>query len=438
MPYDVDIVVLSNIPKELGSDIEVIVGLPTKDPRSLPFGHRRLFYERADDYDLYIYTEDDTLLRKKNIEAFLHVTQVLPENEIAGFVRYELDSSRGKYISTVHSHYHWVPDSVKTIGEYTFAHFTNAHSACHILTQEQLKMVISSGGYLVAPHQGRYALLETAATDPYTQCGLTKMICISHWEDFLIHHLPNQYIGELGLKINEFQMEIEALLSMKSNEKFKGQLFQTEKNLPTSKWDKKYYEKCRFDILELIPRGIKSVLSVGCGWGETEAKLVEKGIRVVCIPLDSIIGVHAEAKGIEVVYPGFDKALDILADEHFDCVIFSEVLQHLPDPADILSRFSKLLADDGILIASVPNFNHVKVWRDFLSKNLPYRDKKMFDRTQLHFSTKATVKKWLAESGLEEDRIIYGLRERYRKPARLSLGMLNDFLASQLIFMGRK
>ena len=34
--YKVDIVVLSNIPKILGPDIEVIVGLPTKDPWSLP------------------------------------------------------------------------------------------------------------------------------------------------------------------------------------------------------------------------------------------------------------------------------------------------------------------------------------------------------------------------------------------------------------------
>ena len=43
MSLKVDIVVLSNIPKDLGSDIEVIVGAPTKDPWSLPFGHKRIF-----------------------------------------------------------------------------------------------------------------------------------------------------------------------------------------------------------------------------------------------------------------------------------------------------------------------------------------------------------------------------------------------------------
>ena len=42
MSYDVDIVILSNVPKELGSGIEVRVGLPAKNPWSLPFGHKEL------------------------------------------------------------------------------------------------------------------------------------------------------------------------------------------------------------------------------------------------------------------------------------------------------------------------------------------------------------------------------------------------------------
>ena len=88
MSYGIDIVILSNIPKELGSDIEVRVGLPAKNPWSLPFGHKKLFAERIDEYDLFIYSEDDTLIKQENIDAFLKVTKVLPENEIAGFLRY--------------------------------------------------------------------------------------------------------------------------------------------------------------------------------------------------------------------------------------------------------------------------------------------------------------------------------------------------------------
>ena len=139
MSYQTDIVVLSNIPKELGPGIEVKVGLPSKNPWSLPFAHKKLFAERANDYDLFIYSEDDTLITENNIKAFLDVTRILPEHEIAGFLRYEFDTLGKKYYSTVHSHFHWIPGSVKRIGDYSFARFTNDHSACYLLTREAIE-----------------------------------------------------------------------------------------------------------------------------------------------------------------------------------------------------------------------------------------------------------------------------------------------------------
>lgn len=90
MPFDTDIVVLSNIPKDLGSDVEVILGCPTKDPWSLPFGHKEVFADRISDYDLFIYSEDDTLITERNIRAFLKAVEVLPKQEIPGFIRFEL------------------------------------------------------------------------------------------------------------------------------------------------------------------------------------------------------------------------------------------------------------------------------------------------------------------------------------------------------------
>ena len=95
--FPLDIVVLSNIPKDLGPGVEVIVGLPTKDPWSLPFGHKALFAERMQQYDLFIYSEDDTLITERNIDAFITMTKILPEKYIAGFLRYEI-SETGKKI----------------------------------------------------------------------------------------------------------------------------------------------------------------------------------------------------------------------------------------------------------------------------------------------------------------------------------------------------
>src|SRR5512135_300952 len=42
MRLRLDLHVLTDVPKTLGSDVTLHVGLPNRNPRSLPFNHRRL------------------------------------------------------------------------------------------------------------------------------------------------------------------------------------------------------------------------------------------------------------------------------------------------------------------------------------------------------------------------------------------------------------
>src|SRR5215831_15402082 len=137
MSYQTDIVVLSNVSKDLGPGVEVIRELPNKNPHSLPFAHKRVFGERRDAYDLFIYTEDDILITERNIEAFLRVTSILPPDELAGFFRWEQYPDGKRYYPDAHAFYRWMPESVKTIGDHTFARFTNDHSGCYALTRSQ-------------------------------------------------------------------------------------------------------------------------------------------------------------------------------------------------------------------------------------------------------------------------------------------------------------
>jgi 2-polyprenyl-3-methyl-5-hydroxy-6-metoxy-1,4-benzoquinol methylase len=438
MSEQVDIVVLSNIPKDLGPGIEVKVGLPAKNPWSLPFGHKQLFAERADEYDLFIYSEDDTLITGKNIKAFLDMTRILPEDEIAGFLRYELDPRGMKYYSTVHSHFHWMPDSVRTIKGHTFARFTNDHSACYLMTQKQLRMAIDSGGFLVGPHEERYDLLVTAATDPYTQCALRKVICVSHLEDFELYHLPNVYIGKLGLAEGEFRRQIDELLKIAGDGSSTGSLFPTETRFKQAHWSKSYYEKCRYDILQLVSRQSKNILSIGCGWGATEEALVQRGHRVAVIPLDSIIGACAQAKGIEVTCPDFDKAYAALSRRQFDCVIFSEVLQYVHDPVTILSKFAGLLTDEGAMVISVANFHNIRFRRELAQERTSIGDISSFDKTGLHLSTKSKIKKWLELSNLKAIHSQYGLEGRSRRFAHIMPGILKDLIAAHYLVVVRK
>ena len=267
MPYPVDIVVLSDTAKNPGQNVEVRVGLPDRNPWSLPFGHKRLFAERVDDYDLFIYSEDDILITQRNVEAFLTASKTLPEDMIAGFVHAETDDDGGLYFDPVHSHFHWDPASVRTIEGDSFAYYTNEHSACYLLTRDHLKRAIHSGGFLVAPHENRYDMLCAAATDPYTQCGFRKMVCLSRLTDFTVYHLPNNKYAVRPYRASSvFYRQIEALLDLQKNGRPGGLLFDPETKLLNAGWSKDYYEGVRNDVLSFVPPAAKNVLSIGCGW----------------------------------------------------------------------------------------------------------------------------------------------------------------------------
>ena len=147
MSFPVDIVVLSNLPKKVAPGVEVIVvDLNGKNPWSLPFPHKQVFADRKSEYDLFLYSEDDTLVTEKNIRAFLEVSAALPDNEIPGFLRYEQGHQGEENYPEIHGRFHWDPQSVSFRGGHTFAYYTNEHAACYLLTQEQLGRAIESRG----------------------------------------------------------------------------------------------------------------------------------------------------------------------------------------------------------------------------------------------------------------------------------------------------
>ena len=115
IPYEKDIIVQSNIKKDLGDDIQCLVGLPNADPRSLVFAHRQLFIDNLHNYDLFLYTENDILITQQNIEAFLNISKVLPEDQVLGFVRYEVNQKNEILLTDIHYHYHWIAKSVQCV-----------------------------------------------------------------------------------------------------------------------------------------------------------------------------------------------------------------------------------------------------------------------------------------------------------------------------------
>jgi 2-polyprenyl-3-methyl-5-hydroxy-6-metoxy-1,4-benzoquinol methylase len=425
MPFEVKIVVVSDRPRQLGADVEVQVGLPSKNPYSLPFAHKKVFADRVDEYDLFIYSEDDMLVTETNINTFLKLTGCLPENAIFGFLRYEVDAYGKRYFPDAHRRFHWVLNSVERHGGEIFARYKNDHSAVYMLTKNQLRTAIDSGGFLVSPHEGDYDMRESAATDPYTQCGFRRLLCISHLSDILIHHMPNVYIGKIGIEFEEFEKQIEALLTL-SNSNY--ELFDTCKKLNVPYWDKWFYEDTDPIIVEALTGPNKRVLSIGAGWGRLEEDVKRMGHFVLAVPIDNVIAASLRYRGIDVVEPNLQSALNQLRGSTFDCLILSNVLQHLNDPQESLRRFTELVGHDGIIIAKIPNFNFFR-----------YKSNGQVSRTDSKFKSIhiQELRQWFDSMGFKAKIIATG-SERVNCLYRLAGPILASRLARSFVLIASR
>jgi 2-polyprenyl-3-methyl-5-hydroxy-6-metoxy-1,4-benzoquinol methylase len=428
--FETRVVVLSNIDKDVGGDVEVRVGVPSRNPWSLPFAHRELFREEIEKHDLFIYTEDDTLLRERHLSAFQWAESVLHKDEIAGFLRTERDPDGNVYYSSCHSFFRWIPDSVRERGGALWARYSNEHSACFVATREQIQNGIEVGGFGREPHEGRYDMLCAAATDIYANCGFERLICLDRLEDFSIEHLPNKYIGKMGLAKPDLMIQLEALRQVYMGKLPRYELLEPETKLPGSRGAKHFYEKPDARILAMVDSAA-SVLSWGCGSGALEEPLVSSGVKVVGVPLDAVIGSNAQRRGLEMVYGPEDVAMEQLKGAGFEAVILSDILHLVDDEDALLSGLFNTLAEGGRLVCRVPNFFDLGMLRRRFTDER-YRMAWNKERVGAGLLQAAELKQLAEGCGFREVEVSYGLQGRRQSLSAWSMGLLDQWLGSHV------
>ncbi|MGE3327839.1 MAG: glycosyltransferase [Acidimicrobiia bacterium] len=397
MRFDVDVVVLTEASKDVDGATEIRIGLPTSHPYSLPFAHKELFAERADAYDLFIYSEDDTLITQKHVDSFLWATSVLPPTSIAGFLRSEKTPDGTLSCSTVHNHFHWIPESACVHGGQIWAEFSNPHSGSFILTRAQLRKAIESGGFIANPHAARYDMLVTAATDPYTSCGFNKLICVSRLDDFLLPHLSNKYHGSMGLALDEVKRQGAVLERIALGLETDTRLFNPRARTDDHRWDKRFYEAPDSGLLARVPRRPCRILSVAVGSGALETALLERGHEVVGIPLDNVIAATAAHAGIRLTSPDLEQAQRELAGERFDVIVAQEALHHFRNPALVVGQLVGLAAPGGLVLATVPNRTR-HYTKALVGRGRPLPEASYGD-LEVHIPTRRTAAGWLRDGG---------------------------------------
>ena len=190
--YNVTVIVNSNIKLDIPG-IDYVNEIRLNDYQLLPLTCKQVIWHYRDEFDIFLFGENDHLFKEHHIDKYLHYNSILPENRITGLIQYE-ENETGKYYPAYHAHYDWDYNSVEEYNGLKFAHFTNIHQATFILTKEQLLRIGQMYDFTQFFGPSHYSVKCKVNTDIYQFCGMKKLICISEFEDNLIHHLPNVYI----------------------------------------------------------------------------------------------------------------------------------------------------------------------------------------------------------------------------------------------------
>jgi 2-polyprenyl-3-methyl-5-hydroxy-6-metoxy-1,4-benzoquinol methylase len=86
----------------------------------------------------------------------------------------------------------------------------------------------------------------------------------------------------------------------------------------------------------------------------------------------------------------------------YDCIVMNDVIEHVPEPNDLLRAALPLLAEQGRLVASIPNVRFFFNVLDLVAHGRwDYTDEGILDRTHLRFFTKSSIARMFEECGFE-------------------------------------
>jgi 2-polyprenyl-3-methyl-5-hydroxy-6-metoxy-1,4-benzoquinol methylase len=153
-----------------------------------------------------------------------------------------------------------------------------------------------------------------------------------------------------------------------------------------------YFEFARPELLALIQPSARKVLDIGCGAGRLgEAIKSRQPAEVVGIEYDEAAARTARQRLDRVLAGDVEQMQPDFAPGTFDVVLCGDVLEHLREPARLLSRARDWLRPGGQLIASIPNVRHHSVVTSLLGGNWTYEAAGLLDRTHLQFFTRRGI-----------------------------------------------
>lgn len=164
-----------------------------------------------------------------------------------------------------------------------------------------------------------------------------------------------------------------------------------------------YYDRMREEMLEYVPEGVERAVEFGCGDGHFSWLVQEKyGAECWGVEVEKDPAKRAVEKLYKIINCDAGRALPLLPDGYFDCVIFNDVLEHLYDPYKLLADLRVKLRDGATVVASVPNVRYWTTLKNLVCKaKWEYKDSGTLDFTHIRFFTYKEIRAMFEGAGYE-------------------------------------
>lgn len=161
--------------------------------------------------------------------------------------------------------------------------------------------------------------------------------------------------SDCGHKFLDHQFTPEEICNLYSNYYPRSQMkIEDYSPLEYKKGFKSWFNGERGRAYTYVPKNVR-VLDIGCGFGESLGYHKNRGCDVYGVEADENIKRVADTFGFNVKV-GLFSANDYEKD-FFDYVTMDQVIEHVPDPYEILTGIFKILKPNGYLVLSTPNSN---------------------------------------------------------------------------------
>lgn len=156
--------------------------------------------------------------------------------------------------------------------------------------------------------------------------------------------------------------------------------------------------------MRLVRRiGHGPVLDVGAAQGFLGQTLQPEGTVLDAVEPHPYWAAHAEPFYRRVFASGIEQAP--LPEREYGTVVCADVLEHTVDPVAVLRTLQRAAVPGALFVISLPNVAHLAARLLLLGGRFPQMERGIFDRTHLHFYTRATATAMLEEAGLQVLRV---------------------------------